>query len=88
MAFIRWRGRCCELIVTVYENGRSKKITLANLQTFYVPEWIKKGCRKVSWNQGRLAGDRAGAGSRSTRHSNKKHSARTFGYGHRRALFT
>ena len=42
MAFVRWRGRCCELIATVYENGRSKKITLANLQAFYVPEWIKK----------------------------------------------
>jgi hypothetical protein len=42
MAFVRWRGRCCELIATVYENGRSKKITLANLQEFYVSEWIKQ----------------------------------------------
>lgn len=61
MAFVRWRGRCCELIATVYENGRSRKITLANLQAFYVPEWIKKEVAvkfpgiKVDW----LAVDRA-----------------------------
>ncbi len=42
MAFVRWRGYCCELIATVYENGRSKKITLANLREFYVPEWVKQ----------------------------------------------
>ncbi len=42
MAFVRWRGRCCELIATVYENGRSKKITLANLPEFYADEWIKQ----------------------------------------------
>jgi hypothetical protein len=61
MAFVRWRGRCCELIATVYENGRSKKITLANLQEFYVPEWIKQEVAekfpgiKIDW----LAVDRA-----------------------------
>jgi hypothetical protein len=42
MAFVRWRGRCCELIATVYENGRSKKIILTKLPEFYVAEWIKK----------------------------------------------
>jgi hypothetical protein len=42
MAFVRWRGRCCELIATVYENGRSKKVTLANIPDFYAPEWLKE----------------------------------------------
>ena len=42
MAYVRWRGRCCELIATVYENGRSKKVTLANLHDFYAPEWVKE----------------------------------------------
>jgi hypothetical protein len=42
MAFIRWRGHCCELIATVYENGRSKKVTLANLHEFYADEWLQQ----------------------------------------------
>ncbi|MGD0857083.1 MAG: hypothetical protein ABSA18_14990 [Dehalococcoidia bacterium] len=42
MAFVRWRGRCCELVATVYENGKSKKIILANIHDFYVPEWVKE----------------------------------------------
>ncbi len=61
MAFVRWRGRCCELLATVYENGRSKKITLANLHDFYVPDWVKEEVAekfpgiRVDW----LAVDRA-----------------------------
>ena len=61
MAFVRWRGRCCELIATVYENGRSKKITLANIHDFYAPGWLKEEVAmkfpgiKVDW----LAVDRA-----------------------------
>ena len=31
MAFVRWRGTCAELLATVYENGRSRQILLANL---------------------------------------------------------
>jgi hypothetical protein len=42
MAFVRWRGRCCELLATVYDNGRSRKILLANIHDFYVPEWVKE----------------------------------------------
>jgi hypothetical protein len=42
MAYVRWRGRCCELIATLYENGKSKKVTLANLHDFHVPEWVKE----------------------------------------------
>lgn len=38
MAFIRWRGRCAQLLATVYVDGRSKQITLTNLPNFYVPE--------------------------------------------------
>jgi hypothetical protein len=61
MAFVRWRKRCCELIATVYENGASKKIILANIHDFYVPEWVKQEVAqkfpniKVDW----LAVDRA-----------------------------
>lgn len=42
MAFVRWRGRSSQLIATVYEDGRSKKVTLANLPGFYVSEGIKR----------------------------------------------
>lgn len=41
MAFIRWRGRCAQLLATVYVDGRSKQITLTNLPDFYVPEATK-----------------------------------------------
>lgn len=38
MAFIRWRGRCAQLLTTVYVDSHSKQITLTNLPNFYVPE--------------------------------------------------
>ena len=38
MAFIRWRGRCAQLLATVYVDRRSKQITLTNLPNFYIPE--------------------------------------------------
>ena len=38
MAFIRWRGRCAQLLVTAYVDGRSKQITLTNLPGFYITE--------------------------------------------------
>ena len=41
MAFVRWRGGCSQLIATVYEDGRSRQITLANLPDFYVSEGTK-----------------------------------------------
>ena len=41
MAFVRWRGGCSQLIATVYEDGRSRQITLANLPDFYVSENTK-----------------------------------------------
>lgn len=41
MAFVRWRGGCSQLIATVYEDGRSRQITLANLPDFYVSESTK-----------------------------------------------
>ena len=61
MAFVRWRGRCSQLIATVYENGRTKKIALANLPDFYVSEITKREVTekfpqiKVDW----VAVDRA-----------------------------
>jgi hypothetical protein len=41
MAFIRWRGRSAQLLVTVYVDGRSKQITLTNLPGFYITEATK-----------------------------------------------
>jgi len=41
MAFIRWRGRCAQLLVTVYVDGRSKQITLTNLPGFNITEATK-----------------------------------------------
>ena len=38
MAFIRWRGRCAQLLATVYVDGSSKQITLTNLPGFYITE--------------------------------------------------
>jgi len=38
MAFIRWRGRCAQLLATIYVDGRSKQVMLTNLPQFYVPE--------------------------------------------------
>lgn len=42
MAFVRWRGRCSQLLSTVYEEGISRQITLANLPDFYVSEITKQ----------------------------------------------
>ena len=41
MAFIRWRGRCAQLLATAYVDGRSKQITLTNLPGFYITETTK-----------------------------------------------
>jgi hypothetical protein len=41
MAFVRWRGNHAKLLATLYENGRSKQFTLANLPDFYVSDFIK-----------------------------------------------
>ena len=38
MAFVRWRGSSAQLLATVYENGRSKQVTLASLPEFYVSD--------------------------------------------------
>jgi|YelNatPaOPRAMG01_1025707.scaffolds.fasta_scaffold94170_1 hypothetical protein len=42
MPFVRWRGRCAQLIATVYRDGRSKKLTLACLSGFYVSPNTKR----------------------------------------------
>lgn len=42
MAFIRWRGRCAQLLTTVYVDGRSKQITLTNIPGFYISEADKQ----------------------------------------------
>ncbi|WP_353852909.1 hypothetical protein [Dehalobacter restrictus] len=41
MAFIRWRGRCAQLLATMYVDGHSKQITLTNLPGFYITEATK-----------------------------------------------
>ena len=43
MAFLRWRGRCCELLATVYENDRpSRQIVLAKFPDRFVDKWTKE----------------------------------------------
>ncbi|MFZ3132376.1 MAG: hypothetical protein WA125_15100 [Desulfosporosinus sp.] len=41
MAFIRWRGRCAQLLTTVYVGGRSKQVMLTNLPGFSITEDTK-----------------------------------------------
>ena len=42
MAFVRWRGNCAELLTTVYENGKSRQILLANLWTDHASDQIRE----------------------------------------------
>jgi len=42
MAFIRWGGRCAQLLATVYADGRSKQITLLSIPGFHISEADKK----------------------------------------------
>jgi len=57
VGFIRWRGRCAQLLATVYVNGRSKQVTLAKLSDFFVPEATKRDVEekypdiKVDWTK-------------------------------------
>ena len=41
MAFIRWRGRCAQLLATVYKDGRSKQITLAAFPEFNISDHVR-----------------------------------------------
>jgi len=42
MAFVRWRGNCAQLLTTVYDQGRSRQVCLANLHSGYtVPTWLR-----------------------------------------------
>jgi hypothetical protein len=42
MAFVRWRGNCAELLTTVYENGKSRQLLLANLWTDHASDQIRE----------------------------------------------
>ncbi len=42
MAFVRWRGNCAELLTTVYENGKSRQILLANLPQDYASDGVRE----------------------------------------------
>ncbi len=42
MAFVRWRSNCAELLTTVYENGKSRQILLANLWTDHADDQIRE----------------------------------------------
>ena len=46
MAFVRWRGNCAELLTTVYENGKSRQILLANLPQDYASDWVREQVAK------------------------------------------
>lgn len=42
MAFVRWRGGCAQLLATIYDQGHSRQILLANLHAaFYAPDDLK-----------------------------------------------
>ncbi|MDA8385776.1 MAG: hypothetical protein M0Z88_05895 [Actinomycetota bacterium] len=41
MAFVRWRGNCAELLTTVYENGKSRQVFLANFQQNYASDQVR-----------------------------------------------
>jgi len=41
MAFVRWRGKCAQLLTTIYSDKGSKQVTLANLPDFHVTKGIK-----------------------------------------------
>jgi len=43
MAFVRWRGQCAQLLTTIYDQGRSRQLLLANFQTgSYASQWIQE----------------------------------------------
>ena len=43
MAFVRWRGRCCELLATVYEKtGPPGKSSWPNFHDCFVDKWTKE----------------------------------------------
>lgn len=39
MAFVRWRGNCAQLLVTRWENGKSRQLCLANFHGAYTVPW-------------------------------------------------
>lgn len=58
MAFVRWRGSCAQLLATVYEQGKTRQLVLANLQGgYFVPEATRQYVMdrfpdvSVDWNQ-------------------------------------
>ncbi len=43
MAFVRWRGQSAQLLTTIYEQGRSRQLLLANLREgYYAPQWVQE----------------------------------------------
>lgn len=42
MAFVRWRGNCAQLLATIYQNGKSQQILLANLQQNYASADVRE----------------------------------------------
>lgn len=57
MAFLRWRGRCAQLLATVYKDGHSKQISLATFPEFHISDQIRDMVEKkhptipVDWNK-------------------------------------
>ena len=50
LGFIRWRGRCAQLLATIYEGGRSRQVTLTKLSGFYVSEATKRDVQEKYQN--------------------------------------
>ena len=42
MAFVRWRGNCAELLASVWDQGRSRQILLANLSAPYASLGVRQ----------------------------------------------
>src|SRR5665648_384036 len=47
MAFIRWRGRCAQLLTTVYVGGRSKQVMLTNLHGLSITRSLAEGPPRI-----------------------------------------
>ncbi len=42
MAFVRWRGKCAQLLTTIYTDKGSKQVTLANFPEFRISQATRR----------------------------------------------
>jgi len=57
MAFVRWRGKCAQLLTTIYTDKGSKQVTLTTLPDFHVSQETRQEVErnypdvKLDWNK-------------------------------------